>query len=249
MENETVKPRWWAQAILIGSVVAAVLVVMSGLGTRFGIWEYTGGFSIASGGVLLASAGLFLGIVGYVVCLFKGYKAERANLLIGVFVSALILGQAGMQMAALSAVPPIHNISTDTNDPPEFDALVAVRQAEGANPLDYDAEVLAQIQQQAYPWVQTLNLASSPANTLNNAVSVLEDMGLDIVNVAAEQGIVEATDTTFWYGFKDDVVVRVRSAEAGPGSIVDVRSVSRVGQSDLGLNAKRIGEILTGLGG
>jgi uncharacterized protein (DUF1499 family) len=58
---------------------------------------------------------------------------------------------------------------------------------------------------------------------------------------------VEATDTTFWFGFKDDVVVRVRAAENGGGSIVDVRSVSRVGQSDLGLNAKRIGSILDGL--
>jgi uncharacterized protein (DUF1499 family) len=115
--------------------------------------------------------------------------------------------------------------------------------------LAYDAEVLAETQQQAYPWVKTMNSATSPAIVLNNAVTVLEDMGLEVVNVSAEEGIVEATDTTFWYGFKDDVVVRVRSAESGSGSIVDVRSVSRVGRSDVGLNAKRIGEILNGLGG
>ena len=249
MDSETVKPRWWAQAILIGSVIAAALVIVSGLGTRFGIWEYTGGFTVASGGVLLATAAVFLGIVGYAVCLFKGFKAERSNLLIGVLISALILGQTGMQMAALAAVPAIHNISTDTLDPPDFDVLVAVREAEGANPLAYDAEVLAETQQQAYPWVKTMKSATSPAMVLNNAVTVLEDMGLEVVNVSAEEGIVEATDTTFWYGFKDDVVVRVRSAESGSGSIVDVRSVSRVGRSDVGLNAKRIGEILNGLGG
>jgi len=249
MDSETIKPRWWAQAILIGSIIAAVLLIISGVGTRFGIWEYTGGFTVASGGVLLASAAVFLGIVGYAVCLFKGFKAERASLLVGVLISALILGQAAMQMAALAAVPAIHNISTDTLDPPDFDTLVAVRQAEGANPLAYNAEVLADVQQQAYPWVKTLSLSDSPAIALNNAVTVLNDMGLEVVNVSVDLGIVEATDTTFWYGFKDDVVVRIRNADTGSGSIVDVRSVSRVGRSDLGLNAKRIGEVLSGLGG
>jgi len=249
MDSETIKPRWWAQAILIGSIIAAVLLIISGVGTRFGIWEYTGGFTVASGGVLLASAAVFLGIVGYAVCLFKGFKAERASLLVGVLISALILGQAAMQMAALAAVPAIHNISTDTLDPPDFDTLVAVRQAEGANPLAYNAEVLADVQQQAYPWVKTLSLSDSPAIALNNAVTVLNDMGLEVVNVSIDLGIVEATDTTFWYGFKDDVVVRIRNADTGSGSIVDVRSVSRVGRSDLGLNAKRIGEVLSGLGG
>jgi uncharacterized protein (DUF1499 family) len=77
----------------------------------------------------------------------------------------------------------------------------------------------------------------------------LEDLGIEVVNVSAAQGIVEGTDTTFWYGFKDDLVVRVRAAEAGSGSVVDIRSVSRVGRSDLGLNAKRIGAILERLRG
>ena len=243
MESEIVKPRWWAQAILIGAVMAGALVVVSGLGTRFGIWEYTGGFTVASGGVLLATAAAFLGIVGYVVCLFKGFKAERSNLLIGVLVSALILGQAGMQMAALAAVPAIHNISTDTLDPPEFDTLVAVREAEGANPLAYDAEVLAELQQQAYPWVKTMNSATSPAIVLNNAVRVLEDMGLEVVNVSPEQGIVEATDTTFWFRFKDDVVIEL--SVDGRETVLQARSTSRVGRSDVGKNAARLRELFS----
>jgi uncharacterized protein (DUF1499 family) len=76
---------------------------------------------------------------------------------------------------------------------------------------------------------------------------VLEDLGLEIVAVDEAAGRVEATATTFWFGFKDDVVVRVRSS--GAGSVVDVRSVSRVGVSDLGANARRIGQILDGLRG
>ena len=76
---------------------------------------------------------------------------------------------------------------------------------------------------------------------------VLQDLGLEIVNEDTAAGMIEATATTFWFGFKDDVVVRVRATASG--SIVDIRSVSRVGQSDLGANAKRIRAILHGIEG
>ncbi|MFB3106560.1 MAG: DUF1499 domain-containing protein [Pseudomonadales bacterium] len=69
-------------------------------------------------------------------------------------------------------------------------------------------------------------------------------MGLELVNEARLQGMIEATATTFWFGFKDDMVVRIRPS--GAGSVIDVRSVSRVGMSDLGANARRIGEFLEG---
>ena len=247
MENDLERPRWWAQALLIGAIVSAVLMVMAGFGTRLGMWDYTGGFTIASGGVMLAAGVFFLGVIGYVVCLRKGLPSERSSILIGLLICVVLLGQFGLQMNAVSSVPRIHNISTDTMDPPSFDALVAIRDAAGANPLAYDAAVLAEQQQAAYPWVTTLNSPISPAIMLNSATVVIEDLGLEVINVSVEKGIVEATDTTFWFGFKDDVVVRVRAAESNGGSIVDVRSVSRVGQSDLGLNAKRVGFILDGL--
>jgi uncharacterized protein (DUF1499 family) len=247
-ENELEKPRWWAQAILIGAVIGAVLLLMGGFGTRLGMWSYNGGFTVASGGILLASAGFFLGVIGYVVALRKGLNTERSSILIALLICIILLVQVGMQVNALASVPAIHNISTDTQDPPAFDALVAVRAAEGANPLVYDANVLAEPQREAYPWVQTLQLPTNPGVLLNEAVSVLEDMGLAVVNVSAEQGIIEATATTFWFGFKDDVVIRVRESAVG-GSVIDVRSVSRSGQSDLGVNAKRIGTILQGLRG
>ena len=118
MENEIEKPRWWAQALLIGAIVSAVLMVMAGFGTRMGMWSYTGGFTIASGGVMLAAAVFFLGVIGYVVCLRKGLRSERSNILVGLLICAVLLGQFGMQMNAVSSVPRIHNISTDTLDPP-----------------------------------------------------------------------------------------------------------------------------------
>ena len=80
---------------------------------------------------------------------------------------------------------------------------------------------------------------------MGKVTAAIETMGMEVVAVDAAAGVVEATDETFWFGFKDDVVVRVKPE--GTGSIVDVRSVSRVGQSDLGKNAQRIGELLSHL--
>ena len=107
---------------------------------------------------------------------------------------------------------------------------------------------LAPQQTKAYPWVKSLTLQASADEVVDRAEAVLRDMGLEIVSVNKNAGLVEATATTFWFGFKDDVAVRVQPAADG-GTQVDVRSISRVGQSDLGANAARIGEILNGLSG
>ena len=237
--------RWWAKAILVGGVVAVCCVLVGAIGVRIGLWPYGTGFTFLTGGAVLSVMGLFLGIIAYVVCLRKGLRAERSGILIGILLSAVILAQLGVQYSAVTSVPVIHNISTDTIEPPVFNKLIAIREAEGANPLAYDAEVLAAQQQAAYPEVKTL-VSSRPTKVLfNQAMIVLQDLGLEIVNEDTAAGMIEATATTFWFGFKDDVVVRVRSTVNG--SIVDVRSVSRVGQSDLGANAKRIRAILAGL--
>ncbi|MCZ6659054.1 MAG: DUF1499 domain-containing protein, partial [Gammaproteobacteria bacterium] len=165
---------------------------------------------------------------------------------LGTAVSVLILGVMGMQFNAASSVPPIHNISTDTDDPPQFVEVVALRGA-SSNPLALDAERIAPLQKEFYPWVETLVMRSSTSDAFQKALSALEDLGLEIVATHPDLGLIEATDTTFWFGFKDDVAVRVR--EYPRGSIIDVRSVSRVGQSDLGVNARRIGEILSRISG
>jgi uncharacterized protein (DUF1499 family) len=141
-------------------------------------------------------------------------------------------------------VPAIHNISTDVDDPPAIVELVAARG--DSNAWEYDAETLAAVQRGAYPDVKPLVLSDPPEVVFQRVPGVLEAMGLEVVAAHPERGLVEATDTTFWFGFKDDVAVRV--AGQGGGSVVDVHSVSRVGQSDLGVNARRISEILRRLG-
>ena len=236
---------WWARATLIGSVVALVLLFLGPIGTRIGIWGFQVGLlMLIPAGVLLATIGLLVAIVSIFVSKKRGFQGDMPLLFTSIALCAVIIVVMGMQFQKGTSVPPIHNISTDLSDPPQFNAIVALR-GEGSNPLAYDAEKIGPQQQAAYPEVKSLAVAGSTSETVTAVMTALEDMGLEIVSVDREAGLVEATATTFWFGFKDDVVVRVRERDGG--SLVDVRSVSRVGLSDLGANAARISELLNRL--
>ncbi|MDP6376730.1 MAG: DUF1499 domain-containing protein [Pseudomonadales bacterium] len=235
---------WWSKSVCCAAVAAIVILPVSALGYRFDLWSLQLGFlglAIASG---LAGLALIGGFIALVVVVRKKADGERNPILAGMVISVIVVFLMGRQFLAASAVPPIHNISTDIRNPPGIVQLKAVR-GNAANPWEYDAAAFAEQQHGAYPDIQSLPLNRSPATVLTEVVEVLEAMGLEVVATHPEMGLVEATDTTFWFGFKDDVSVRV-SDQGGSGerALVDVHSVSRVGQSDLGVNARRIGEIL-----
>jgi uncharacterized protein (DUF1499 family) len=140
------------------------------------------------------------------------------------------------------SVPAIHDITTDLEDPPPFEAILPLR-ADAANPSEYGGDSIAAQQREGYPELGPLVLEGPPGEVFGLAVNAARDMGWEIVESDRDEGRIEATDTTFWFGFKDDVVVRI--TERPPGSTrVDVRSVSRVGMSDVGTNAARIREYL-----
>jgi uncharacterized protein (DUF1499 family) len=141
--------------------------------------------------------------------------------------------------------PPIHDVTTDPFDPPVFVALLPER-TKSPNGAAYGGAAIAAAQQRAYPDIKSLILKAPPQEAIQRAIDAARACGWEIVSSDAASGRIEATATTRWFGFKDDVVVRVRP-EAGGGSRVDVRSVSRVGESDVGANAKRIREFLSRL--
>ena len=132
--------------------------------------------------------------------------------------------------------PRIHDITTDTIDPPAFMAAAQQRGA-GANSLDIDANTIAQ-QRAAYPDVKTLDSALSVDQAFDRALQVASDLGWEVYHQDRDTGAIEAVATTRIMGFRDDVVIRVRDSAAG--TQVDLRSVSRVGQGDMGANARRI---------
>jgi uncharacterized protein (DUF1499 family) len=135
------------------------------------------------------------------------------------------------------SVPPINDITTDTENPPAFVALVSAR-AGLSVPTTYPGAATAEQQKRGYPDLKPLELREPPPAAFARALAAAEAMGWEIAAADAGAGRIEATARTPWFGFKDDVVIRV--APAAAGSRVDVRSVSRVGRSDLGTNAKRI---------
>lgn len=229
-------------AILL-SLAAALLLLAAGPGTRLDLWEFRTGFLLMRWAAFAGLAAAALAVVMLVLP-----RARRAGAPWLLTALALGLGVAfvpwnGMRQAR--ALPPIHDITTDTVRPPEFVAVLPLR-ADAPNPAEYGGPEIAQAQLGAYPDLRTLHLDLAPADAFDRAQQVARDMGWEIVAADAAAGRLEATDTTLWFGFKDDVVIRVEAD--GAGSRVDMRSVSRVGKSDVGTNAKRIRAYLQALG-
>jgi len=232
---------WWARSILIGALIAACLLPIGALGSRFGIWGFTMGFLLGGVGTAVAAIGLVLAFVALIVAVRRGRVAERLPVAMGLVICLLTLAVVGVQVNVATSVPSIHNISTDVDDPPQMRELAEIR-GETSNVWEYDRERLAPLQREAYPWVKPIETVSDPSAAFQLATEVVARLGWALVHADAEAGLIEATDTTFWYGFRDDVVIRIRPTVSG--SRVDLHSVSRVGGSDLGANARRIGEFI-----
>jgi uncharacterized protein (DUF1499 family) len=144
-----------------------------------------------------------------------------------------------------TSVPAIHDITTDTDDPPQFRAVAEARDA-AMNTVAYPGNETAAKQEKAYPWIAPLTVDRTPDAVFRAARELVAARGWTLQAADPAAGRIEATATTFWYGFKDDVVVRVRPAGDGR-TRVDVRSASRVGISDLGVNAERVRAFLNDL--
>jgi len=142
---------------------------------------------------------------------------------------------------AAAEAPPIHDITTDLAEPPRFVAILPFGRTL-PNPAEYGGASVALAQQSAYPDIKTLLLDMPAEQAFPLVQETVKRLGWKVVAAVPEEGRIEATDTTFWFGFTDDIVVRV--TPAGHRSLVDIRSVSRVGRSDAGTNAARIRRFL-----
>lgn len=230
--------------VLVVAVAAAALLLTSGLGVRLGLWPYPTGFLLLRvaffGG--LAAAGL----AGAALLIPKARARS-----VGGLVAALVIGTGTAYLPwhllqAARSFPPIHDITTDLENPPAFLAVLALR-ADAPNPAAYGGPEVAALQREAYPDIRPLTLAEPPAMAFARSLEAAQNMGWKMVAVDRVAGRIEATATTFWFGFKDDVVIRI--APSGLGSRIDVRSVSRVGRGDAGTNAKRVRAFFATLGG
>lgn len=224
---------WAARVAAAGSAA----IVLAPLGYRVGA-PLGLAFLLLAGGFLAAAVGGLLLVLRMVRR--TGLRDREAAAAL-----AAVVVTGAFPLAALvsgGGAPPIHDITTDTENPPAFVAAVPLN-APGRT--DYDPAVAGQ-QRAAYPDLGPLMLPVPPADAFDRAAEAIREMGWELLADDADALRIEATDRTFWFGFADDVVVRV-APDGDTGSRVDVRSLSRVGVGDLGVNARRVRELVAAL--
>jgi len=219
------------------ALVCALIAASSGLGYQMGVWHFRTGFTILRWSVYVAAGAGVIALVAFALAAIRRAGVQMAISIAGIAIAlALILPAWNLQQTA-SQVPRIHDITTDTVNPPQFVALLPVRQ-KAPNGAAYGGAKIAEAQKAAYPDIKPALLKLAPAQAFQRALAEARDLGWEIVAAEQAQGRIEATATTFWFRFRDDVVIRI--VPHGDGSRLDIRSMSRVGRSDLGANAKRI---------
>ena len=231
----------------IGAVLAALVAA---LGSAMGIWSFRAGLGALRYLFYAAAAGAVLGLVGLVMARRRA-KLMLANLLALVVALGFVLYLGNLVRTAKS-VPAIHDVATDLDDLPQFTRLKVRADNLEKVPDEGKPELKALAPEERwkalhrthYGDLRTVRLAESPAQVAQRAAALARERGWDVA--VAEADRVEATDTSTFFRFKDDVVVRIRPAPGG-GSLVDMRSISRVGGSDVGMNAKRVRAYLSDL--
>ena len=235
-----VRLAWFGLAL---ASAGTALELLAGPGYRLGWWGLGSGLQTLRWAAIGAALAAVFALCAAVLA---GRRRVRRALLPSVAAVALGLA-AALPPAWLwyqsRDLPHLHDVSTDTAEPPRYVAVLPLRQG-ARNTVDYSAAT-AELQRGGYPDIVPLIVDAPPPQVLRRAERVARSMGWDIVAVAPQDRRIEATATTLLFGFKDDVVIRV--TPQGAASRVDVRSLSRIGGSDFGTNAKRIRAFLANL--
>jgi Protein of unknown function (DUF1499) len=238
----------------LGSILVALA---SGLGKGFGLWSLGTGFMMLAVAMGLAAIAVLFGLgIGWRQKK-KGNNAPKALRWAGMVLGLGLMGWLLSFVVIGRSVPAIHDISTDLADPPQF-AQLKIRDdnfekipggdddgMKGMSPT----QRWVVIHQKAYGDIRSVRVNEPVVDVIAKAERIAKARGWDIAVADPIEGRIEATDTTTFFRFKDDVVLRVRATEDKTGSIVDMRSISREGMSDLGVNAKRVRSFLSDLSG
>ncbi|HYE28249.1 MAG TPA: DUF1499 domain-containing protein [Allosphingosinicella sp.] len=239
-------------AALVFGIGAVAAALVAAIGSATGLWGFRAGLTALRYLFFAAAVGALLGLIGLVMARRRA-KLMLANLAAMVVALGFVLYLGNLVRIAKS-VPAIHDVTTDLAQPPQFTRL-KVRADNLENiPDEGDAALKRMapeirwkaVHRKYYSDLRTIRLPAPPAETVRRAAALARERGWALARVDEQAGTVEATDTSTFFRFKDDVVVRVRPAPEG-GSLVDMRSISRVGVSDVGVNAKRVRAFLADL--
>ena len=237
-----------ARLALILSGGGLVTAIIAAVGTGSGSFSFKIGLLLLVLGFLASAVGGLVAIVALVAGRRRGGTKSRGAL-IALAIALVFGGYFITQISTAMSVPPIHDVTTDLADVPQFTTLPVRADNLADIPAGGDAALAAMppqarwqaIHRKAYGDLTTLHLPLDTAKAMDRATRLVQARGWAIAKVDAATGTMEATATSLFFRFKDDVIVRVRPdlSPAG-GAIVDMRSISRVGESDIGVNAKRI---------
>lgn len=237
--------------IFLISLVAAgllLVVIVSGPGARFGFWHFETGLTLITQIQWPALVVAGLALFALITSLFTARSLAPLAML--AVISGAVASYVPIKMNQLFEENPfIHDITTDFNTPPE---IVAAANLNRENPPDYvgldtmprSDITIEQAQRDAYPDIKSRKINVRIDQMKMSVAKILRQMDMDILRQGASDDgwVVEAVYTSTWFGFSDDFIVRLMPD--GPTTIIDVRSKSRVGGSDLGANAKRIRSFL-----
>jgi hypothetical protein len=247
---------WQSLSVLAAAVGACLWGLFAPLGAGWGLWDWTSGLKGLTWSFGLAAFALVIGSFAIWRDQRKGV-AKRLLLWLGTAIALIYAGWLGSLVVKARSVPAIHDVSTDLADPPQM-AVLKIR-ADNMDTIpgadDADMKGMSPLQrwtklhQEAYGDIRAVRMAQPMTEVMAKAERLAKKRGWYIAVYSPAEGRLEATATSALFRFKDDVVLRVRPTEDNTGSIVDMRSISRVGQSDLGVNAERIKSFLADLSG
>lgn len=233
-------PGRFSRIAVVGFIAAFVALLMvggAGPAYRLKLVDLSGAFALLRWGAWTGLCVIFIALVGAWTARPGTRSRGFALSLAGVLIGAAAFGVPFAMLQSAKKSPPIHDITTDLRNPPRFVAIIPLRIG-SANPVEYQGDNISQQQRKAYPDIQPVTIGEPPDAAFKRALNAARDVGWQIVAAVPDEGRIEATDTTIWFGFKDDIVVRITPTD--DGSRIDVRSVSRLGRGDLGKNAARI---------
>lgn len=246
---------FWVRAALAAALVLPIYFLVAAMGTKFGLFPWTVGFgemTFVWGPRLLLGTAAFA-FLGLLIAIFTPPRRGVRTALVALLIPALALGYAFYVRQQAASVPPIHDISTDLLDPPGFSQAVVQARASvpESNSLDLpskrtsDERAFIDLQREAYPDITPVSTGLDSQRAFTVVLALAREQDWTLGRTDAGAGVIEATARSFWYGFTDDIVLRVRAD--GTGARIDMRSVSRVGRSDLGANAARMRPFLGAL--
>ncbi len=226
---------------LVLSGTSILVAALSGFGSRWGLWPFRLGFKVLMAAALCGALSVIIALAGAVAAMRKGMWKKFILSCISMALGFAVFSVPFSWYLAAKHLPRIHDITTDTENPPLFVAIIPLRKDAPNSPV-YGGPDVASKQREAYPDIKPLVLDIPLDSAFDRALSAARRMSWKIVDADRQEMRIEATDTTFWFGFKDDIVIRITPADTK--SRIDVRSESRVGISDVGTNAARIRKYL-----